>query len=283
MNPRVYLNGKIVESNKACVPASNPSLLHGVGLFETLRVYDGRVFALERHVERMKASADKLNMPVREQIERAADAVEEVVETNRLRNARVRFTVTPPGQMEPADEPTLLVAGQETAGYPQELYERGMTVYVCTDYRQSRQDPLAGHKTTSYFPRLLVLRNGQDRACGESLWFTPENHLAEGCLSNVFIVKDGTLLTPPLDTPVLPGITRAIVLELAEKARVPCEERPCTINDLLGADEVFLTNAIMEIMPVTRVEKKEIGAEKPGAITKLLAEAYRQLTATGGS
>ncbi len=283
MNPRIYLNGKIVEANKACVPASNPSLLHGVGLFETLRVYDGRAFALERHVERLKASAGKLNMPVLEQIERVPDAVEQVVEANRLRNARVRFTVTPPGQMEPADEPTLLVAGQETAGYPQELYERGMTVYVCTDYRQSRQDPLAGHKTTSYFSRLLVLRDGQDRACGESLWFTPENYLAEGCISNVFVVKDGRLLTPPLDTPVLPGITRAIVLELAGRAGISFEERPCTINDLLEADEAFLTNAIMEIMPVTQVEKKGIGAEKPGATTKQLAEAYREMTAGSGS
>ena len=279
MNPRVYLNGKIVEASKACVPASNPSLLHGVGLFETLRAYDGRAFAMDRHIARMKASAEKLNMPVLEQIERVPDAVEQVMEANRLRNARVRFTVTPPGQMEPADEPTLLVAGQETGGYPQELYERGMAVYACTDYRQSRQDPLAGHKTTSYFSRLLVLRDGQDRACGEALWFTPENCLAEGSISNVFIVKDGRLLTPPLDTPVLPGITRAIVIELAGQASIAVEERSCTINDVLEADELFLTNAIMEIMPVVRVEKQAIGSEKPGAVAKMLTDTYRDLTA----
>jgi branched-chain amino acid aminotransferase len=282
MNPRVYLNGKILDASKACVSASNPSMLHGVGLFETLRTYDGRAFAIDRHIARMKTSAEKLNMPVLEQIEQVSDAVEQVMEANRLKNARVRFTVTPPGQMEPADEPTLLVAGQETAGYPQELYERGMAVYVCTDYRQSKQDPLAGHKTTSYFSRLLVLRDGQDRACGEALWFTPENYLAEGSMSNVFIVKDGRLITPPLDTPILPGITRAIVLELAAECGIPFEERPCTINDVLEADELFLTNAIMEVMPVTRVEKKAIGAEKPGAITKQLADAYRELTVKQG-
>jgi len=277
MTPRVYLNGKLIEIHKAAVPVSNPALLHGVGLFETLRAYDGRPFRLQEHIERMKASAGKLNMPVLELIEQVPDAVQQVLEANRLKNARVRFTVTPPGQVEPADEPTLLVVAQETAGYPQELYERGMTVYACTDYRQSGHDPLVGHKTTSYFSRLLVLRDGQDRACGEALWFTPANHLAEGCISNVMLVKDGRLRTPPLDTPILPGITRAIVLELARAAGIAVEEDPCTITDVLEADELFLTNAIMEVMPVTHMERKAIGSEKPGPVTRKLAAAYRDL------
>ena len=208
-------------------------------------------------------------------------AVAEVMEANRLRDARIRFTVSPPGQTAPSDGPLLLVAAQETAGYPLELYERGMTVYACTAYRQSRHDPLAGHKTTSYFSRLLVLRDGQDRACGESLWFTPENLLAEGCISNVFVVKDGRLRTPPVDTPVLPGITRGIVRELARQAGIEAAEAACTIEDVLGAEEVFLTNAIMEVMPVTRVELKAIGEEKPGEVTRRLAAAYRELTAGG--
>jgi len=279
MNPRVYLNDRLVDATKAVVPASNPALLHGVGLFETLRSYDGRPFRLEAHIERMKASAAKLNMPVAEAIEKVPEAVAEVMEANRLRDARIRFTVAPPGQVAPADKPMLLVAAQETAGYPLELYERGMTVYACTDYRQSRHDPLAGHKTTSYFSRLLVLRDGQDRACGEALWFTPENLLAEGCISNVFLIKDHRLRTPPLDTPVLPGITRALVIELARQAGIEADEGPCTVEDLLGADELFLTNAIMEVMPVTRVEQKTIGNEHPGPITKQLASAYRELTA----
>jgi len=279
MTPRVYLNGKLIEIHKAAVPVSNPALLHGVGLFETLRAYDGRPFRLQEHIERMKASAKKLNMPVLELIDRVPEAVWQVLDANRLKNARVRFTVTPPGQAEPADEPTLLVAAQETAGYPQELYERGMTVYACTDYRQSGHDPLVGHKTTSYFSRLLALRDAQDRGCGEGLWFTPENCLAEGCISNVLLVKDGRLRTPSLDTPILPGITRAMVLELAKAASITVDESPCTIKDVLEADEVFLTNAIMEVMPVTHVERKAIGSGKPGSVTGRLAAAYRQMVA----
>jgi len=282
MNPKVYLNGTLVPFDAAAVPISSPSLLHGVGLFETLRAYNGHPFRLKQHVDRLKASAEKLNMPVGELIERIPGAVTEVLQANNLKDARIRFTVAPPGPHELSAEPMLLVAAQATSGYPEEFYERGMTVYACSDYRQSRQDPLAGHKTTSYFARLLVLRDAQERGCGEALWFTPENLLAEGCISNVFVVKDGRLTTPPLETPVLPGVTRAAVLEIARAADIPADERSRTLEDLFDADEVFLTNAVMEVMPVTRVERRVIGNEKPGPITCQLAEAYREQTKAAG-
>ena len=278
MSEKVYLNDGLVDISRATVDVSNPAFLHGVGLFETLRTYDGRPFRLEQHVERLRASAERLHIRFGEVIERIPSAVIELMKANRLKNARIRFTVAPPGAQEEDGEPTLLVVGQETAGYPPELYERGMTVCICDEYRQSRQDPLAGHKTTSYFSRLLALRDAQDKECGEALWFTPDNLLAEGCISNVFLVKGGRLRTPPLDTPVLPGITRAAVIELAGSHDIGVEEGPCTISDLLGADEVLLTNAIMELMPVTRVERRAIGEEKPGPITRRMSEAYSKLT-----
>lgn len=278
MSEQAYLNGRLVNLREAAVDVTNPSLLHGVGLFETLRVYRGRPFRLAQHVERMKASAGRLSMPLGRAIEQIAGAVEMVLEANGLQDARVRFTVTPPSSPDHPDETTLLVTAQQITGYPKELYEKGMTVFICNDYRQSSHDPLAGHKTTSYFPRLIALRDAQAHQCGEALWFTPDNLLAEGCISNVFMVKDGQLRTPPLNTPVLPGITRAVVLELARADGIPTEESPCTINTLLDADEVFLTNAIMEIMPVTRVERRSIADEKPGPVTRRLAGVYRDLT-----
>jgi len=278
MTEKVYLNGDIVEMAKAAVTVSNPSLLHGVGLFETLRSYDERAFLLQRHIERMINSAKHFDMPVLELMERIPDAVAAVLTANKLKNARIRFTAMPPGAQGENEGPTLLVAAQETAGYPRALYERGMTVHLNTRWRQSGLDPLAGHKTTSYFPRLLALRDAQAAGCGESLWFTPDNHLAEACMSNVFIVKGGRLRTPTLDTPVLPGITREVVIELAARAGLQVEQTALTVNDLLDADEVFLTNAIMEIMPVTRIEKKALGNEKPGPITSQLLKAYDEMT-----
>lgn len=276
MVEKVYLGGELLDVKVARVSVTNPSFQHGVGLFETLRAYNGRPFALDRHIARLRESARALDMPIGHVLDDVPAAVEAVLEANRLQNARLRFTVTPPGTHEEAARPTLLVMGQETAGYPPELYEQGMTVYVADRFRQSSHDPLAGHKTTCYYPRLVALRLAQSKGCGEALWATPSNYLAEGSLSNLFIVKAGRLKTPPVDTPVLPGITRAVVLELAGSEHIAAEEAACTINDLLDADEVFLTNAMMEVMPVTRVERRPIGTEKPGPVTQQLRAAYRR-------
>jgi branched-chain amino acid aminotransferase len=281
MTERAYLNGQLIEIARATVSISNPALLHGVGLFETLRAYDGRPFRLQQHVDRLARSARHFDMPVLDVLDQIPQAVQSVLEANNLKNARIRFTVTPPGAHGDHDHPTLLVAAQQTSGYPPELYENGMTVHLCTRWRQSAHDPLASHKTTSYFSRLLALRDAQAAGCGEGLWFTPDNHLAEGCISNVFMVKNGRPRTPPLDTPVLPGVTRATVIELAAAAGIAIEEVPCAINDLLDADEVFLTNAIMEVMPVTRVEQRTIANEKPGPVTSQLARAYADLIKAG--
>ena len=278
MSEKVYLNGELIDVGHAKVSISNPALLHGVGLFETLRTYDGQPFRLQQHIDRMTRSADKLDMAVGHVIDQVPEAVQSVLDANELTNARVRFTVTPPSPSREDDHPMLLVAAQATTGYPSELYERGMTVFLCTQFRQTAHDPLASHKTTSYLPRLMALRNAQNRSCGEALWFTPENLLAEGCISNVFLVKKGQLITPPIDTPILPGVTREAVLELAADHDLAAEESACTIDDLLDADEVFLTNAIMEVMPVTRIERRCIADEKVGPIARQLAELYTQLT-----
>ena len=276
MGDKAYLNGDLVDVGQAAVTVVNPSLLHGVGLFETLRVYEGRPFRLAAHVARMRASAEKLELPVGQALEQVPDAIDAVLEANRLTEARVRFTVSPPTDANP-ENVTLLVSGQAFVPYPDELYAKGMTVFICNQYRQSAQDPVAGHKTTSFFPRLIALRDAQNHQCGEALWFTPANLLAEGCISNVFVVKDGRLTTPPVDTPVLPGVTRGAILELAARLEIPADEVSCTIDDLLGADEVFLTNSGWEVMPVTGVERRAIGDEEVGAVTRRLTEAFREL------
>ncbi len=280
MSEKIYLNGELVSNHQASVPVSNPAFLHGVGLFETLRTYDGKPFRLAEHVERLTRSAARLNMPIGDSAEKIPAAVQQVLEANQLSNARVRITVTPPGSTDEPHHVTLLIRAEATRGYPAELYERGMTVCVVSQYRQSKLDPLAGHKTTSYFPKLVALRDAQDRQCGEGLWFTPDNFLAEGCMSNVFIVSGGCLKTPTVDTPVLPGITRATVIEIAKREGITVDQTDCTIEDLLKADEVFLTNSVMEVMPVSRIERHPVNKEKIGDTTKRLAEAYKTLTTT---
>jgi len=281
VSEKVYLNGRIIDAAQATVSAANPAFLHGVGLFETLRAYDGRPFLLRQHIERMRASAEKLRLQLGSVLETVPEAVEEVLRANALPQARIRFTVTPPDIDAPENPPTLLVTARPVTGYPPELYERGMTVCICDDHRQSSHDPLAGHKTTSYFARLTAMRQAAERHCGEALWFTPNNLLAEGSISNIFLVRGQDLITPPLDTPVLPGVTRAVVLDVAREAGLTVRQQACTIHDLLDAEEVFLTNAIMEVMPVTRIERHEIGDGRVGPLTRRLRSAYAERVAAG--
>jgi len=276
----VYLNGRLVDSAQAHVSVHDAGLLHGVGLFETMRSYGGRTFRLAEHLDRLYRSAGQLGIRIRHGSGQLGEWVAALLEANDLQDARLRLTVTRGNvqRADPDDEPSsevFLTAGPMTP-YPPEYYRRGMTVMV-SDYKANPAEPTAGHKTLNYFSRLLMLQEAQKKQAGEALWFTPANRLASGCVSNVFVVRGGVLLTPPAEKPVLPGITRRTVLDLARDQGIVGEQRWLTIQELLGADEVFLTNSIMELMPVCRIERHAVGQDKPGPVYTKLHEAYRQL------
>jgi branched-chain amino acid aminotransferase len=275
---KVFLNDADVELADATVAADDGGFLYGQGLFETMRAVNGEVFRIDDHFDRLFASCEKLGIKFSFDREYMREAVRRAIVANDLTDARVRLTVTG-GAMSAEDiRGTLLVSAVEFKPYPPEFYEKGMTVSLC-DYRQNSMDPLCGHKTTNFFARLIALQEALKKKTTESLWFTTENKLAEGCVSNVFIVKDGTLLTPRLDTPVLPGIARKTVLEIAAKEGIVFEEKDLFINDLLEADEVFVTNSIMTVMPVATVEAKPIGDGKSGAVTKKILGCYNDMLA----
>lgn len=274
----VCLNGAFVSAADARVSVFDGGFLHGAGLFETMRAENGTVFRLESHVARLRRSAERLLRPIeRSQLPDAA-LCRELLHRNELSSARLRLTVTS-GELHGdggEDEPRLTVCltAARLAGYPAAHYEQGIAVNLATA-RTTPTDPLAGHKCTSYLPRLLGLREARRARCVESLWFTTTNHLAEGCVSNVFLVQRGALRTPPLSTPVLPGIARGVVIELAKEFEVEVGESVLGIEDLLGAEEVFLTNAIMQVMPVVRVERHDVGDGRVGAVARRFLEGYR--------
>ena len=279
MNEKVFLNGEIIPASQAKLSVFDAGFLHGAGLFETMRAYGGSVYRLDEHLDRLLKSAKELAMPVtRDDKDSLYKAVVETLQANRLSEARLRLTVTRGDLHSDPDEQkvgTILITASPLQPYPAEFYKKGMTA-VLADSKVSSSDPIARHKSTNYLSRLLVLRKAQQLKAGEALWFTELNHLAEGCISNVSLVKDGKLLTPSLAEPILPGITRAAVLEVARAEKIAVSEQTLTIDDLLGAKEVFLTNSIMEIMPVCRIEKHAVGDEQPGPITKRLAQLYQQ-------
>ena len=168
---------------------------------------------------------------------------------------------------------TLLITAAKLQPYPPGYYQKGVLVVLCP-FRQNSSDPTCGHKTTSYFPRMLALKDAHQKRAAEALWFTADNRLAEGCVSNVFLVKDSTLYTPPLRTPVLAGIARKTVCQLALKNSINLVEKDLTIDDVLGADEIFLTNVIMQVMPVVSVEKHIVGKGKVGPMARELKEKF---------
>jgi len=285
----VYVAGRFIAPAEATVAANDASLLLGVGLFETLRTYGGRPFRIEAHLARMRESGRFLRVLVRESDDDIRRIVGRLIETSGLADARVRLTATRgplAGELDDDAAPpaTLIIMAGPMTPYPAHLYDKGATVVV-SDIRANETDPATYHKTTGYLTNLLALRDAHRAGATEAILFNTKNRLAEAAVSNVFIVKGGRLLTPPVEDGLLAGITRAAVLDLAAETGVPAEQESLSVRDFLDADEVFLTNSIMELLPVARVERREIGAGRPGPVWRKLADAYRALVTreTSGS
>lgn len=290
----VWLNGTYVEGDAATVSVFDAGLQHGVGLFETMAARNGRVFRVDAHVQRLIDSARELLLTDSLRADPLAQAVEQTVERNSLEAARVRLTVTGgtpglsglPHRQEPRKvDPTILIVAQPPTDYPEAFFTSGVTVVVA-DGRANPLDPMAGHKTLNYWHRIQALQQAAARKTGEALWFTVSNHLAGGSVSNAFLVEDGALVTPiargeeasgAIRAPVLPGITRAAIMELARGQGVGVTTRMLDIGDVLSADEVFLTNSSWGVLPVVGVEREKIGQGQVGEITRRLRQAWLEL------
>jgi len=272
---KVFLNDKLVDIDKACISVSDSGFLYGAGLFETMRSYNGVVFSLKDHLDRLFFSAGALSIENSYDRKYIADAIYKVLRANKLTDARLRLTLTggPMSESEENRRSTLLIAATKIQPYPAEYYKNGVLVVLCP-FRQNPSEPIYGHKTTSYFSRMLGLKLAHQKRAAEALWFTVDNHLAEGCISNVFLVKDSALYTPPIVTPVLAGVARKTVCQLALKNSIKLFEKDLYIDDVLSADEIFLTNVIMQVMPISRVEKHTVGNGKPGPETQKLQKYF---------
>ena len=290
-NLDVCLNGRMVRDDRARIAHDDAGFLHAVGLFETMAARHGRVFRVDAHIARLAESAEELGIPVEPDRLRLQAAVQRTLDHNRLESARVRLTVTA-GRLSllssPAGNPaplTSLVVATPPTMYEPSRFDQGIMVTV-TPSAANPFDPTCGHKTLAYWHRLQTLRQAAAVGADESIWLTISNHLASGSVSNVFLVRGGTLLTPfargeemqgALRAAVLPGITRAAVIEIAEAMSLPVQRRMLDVNDLLDADEIFLTNSSWHLLPVTRVEKKTIADGKPGPISRRLRAALLEL------
>ena len=295
----VWLNGKFVERDMATVAAFDAGLQHGIGLFETLAAHHGTVFRAEAHTRRLVQSAKELLLSESLRPEPLSEAVELAVQRNGLDRARIRLTVTGGNLNALATrgrsghvEPTILIDVQPPTIYPEAFFEQGVMVTIA-DGRLNPMSPMAGHKTLDYWPRIHALQHAAARKGGEALWFTVTSHLAGGSVSNVFLVSGGALVTPfargedphdPAGGAVLPGITRAAILELCESLGIETCSRALDIKEVLSADEVFLTNSSWGVLPVVAVEKEKVGDGQVGDMTTRLRGAWLDLVEkeTGG-
>ncbi len=275
----VYLNGALIPHSEAKISVTDYGFLYGYGLFETMRAYVGKVFRLDSHIARLVESAERLGI----EVEPASlkKAIYETLQANRLKEARVSLTVSlGEGSMVPdpctCTKPTVLVMAEEYTPFPPERYEKGFSVTVSSIHRNSRS-PLPGMKTANYLESLLARREARAAGVDDALLLNENGHLAEASSSNVFLVSKSALKTPRIESGILPGITRGVVLELASQQGIKALEMNLKLEEVITVDEMFLTNSIMEIMPVTMVSGKPVGSGKPGIITKKLMTAYRNL------
>lgn len=277
----VYLNGGMLAAEAASVSIHDRGFLYGDGLFETMRAYAGRVFRLTDHLARLEASAEFLRIPVPHSRQEFGDIISRLISANDLSDARVRITLTrgTGGKglgFSGGFKPTVLVEAGPLAARPERLYRQGMSLVVA-HLRQNAQSPLPNHKTANFLRYLLARRQAVDAGADDALILNTNGHVAEASVANVFIVRDGEAATPPLDAGVLPGITRKVILEICRKSDVPCAESCFGLNKVHSADEIFLTNSLMEVMPVRSVAGKPIGGECPGPLTQRLHAAYVSL------
>ena len=267
----IWLNGRLVSPDDAAIPALDHGITVGDGVFETMRVYDGRPFAVRRHLDRLERSAAGLGFQCadRDMLERA---VREVVDASGLPSARVRVTVTtgtgPLGSGRAESECTVVAAVA-----PIEPWD-AVTDVITVPWVRNERSALAGLKTTSYAENVVALARAHESGASEALFANTRDELCEGTGTNVFIVVDGRLLTPPLSSGCLAGITRELVLELTDTT-----EETLPYDVLTRADEVFLTSSTREVQGVAHVDGRAV-SQAPGPLMTAAAEAFRQLVAT---
>jgi branched-chain amino acid aminotransferase len=273
----VYLNGKIVPSKEAVVSVFDHGFLYGDGIYETMRVYDGVVFKLDEHLGRLFRSASLIGLTIPFDTDHLKIAVYETLIANTLRNAYVRLTVSRgrgPVGLDPelCSEPTFVIIAQELKEYPRAFYENGLTVTISETRRNLKEAINPRIKSLNFLNNILAKIEAKKSGAYEALMLNARGKLTEGTISNLFFLKDGIVCTPSLACGILDGITRGIVIELAGREGLNVKEGAFTKTDLYSAEEVFLTNTTMEVMPVSKVDDRQYAV---GGMAKLLRKAYK--------
>ncbi|TAL10621.1 MAG: branched-chain-amino-acid transaminase [Nitrospirae bacterium] len=276
----VYLNDRFVPQEEAVVSVFDHGFLYGDGVFETLRAYRGRVFQLSEHLNRLERSAARIQLALPAGRDQMAGLVREFLQRNHLQEASLRITVSRgAGEigLDPTlcKAPTLVIIARPFQPYPESLYTEGVLVIVARTRRNLPEALPPQVKSLNFLNNILAKMEAKAAGAHEALMLNHRDELTEGTTSNVFVVQQGRVRTPAVEYGILEGITRGWVLQLAAELGIPSEETRLTVEDLLRAEECFLTNTTQEVLPVTRVDGQLIGNGRPGGITRRLHASFR--------
>lgn len=281
MESIVYLDGKFVPLSQAKVSILDRGFSYGDALFETLRVYSGKIFRLDLHLDRLKRGADLIFMKLPETRERIEDILYETFNRNQGADAVIRMTVTRgqglPGKLWQDDcSPTLSVHVRPYQAPPEEWYQKGVPVSLIPDSAARLGGVSEQIKSANYLSQILARKQADDQQSVEGVMINERGEVCDGTISNIFLVENGQLSTPAVNGYVLAGVTRQVVLELAGETGVPTLERAVSPDEMVKADEVFLTNTGWEILPVTRIDGETVGSGRPGLLTQTLQQEFRK-------
>ena len=285
---KIYLNGDYVDKEDAKVSVFDHGLLYGDGVFEGIRLYDGCVFKLDEHLERLEYSAKAILLDLPLSRSELNDAVCETCRQNELENGYVRLVVTrgsghlgltPDG----CGPPNVIIIADDIQLYPEEFYENGLKIISVPTRRINSAALPPAVKSLNYLNNILAKIEAKRVGFQEALMLNDKGEIAECTGDNVFVLSKGILFTPPLDAGSLRGITRAVVMDLAQDLGIPCREIALTRYDLWTADECFLTGTAAEVIPCVEVDHRSVGEGRPGEMTRQFIAAFRQKAKTGGT
>jgi branched-chain amino acid aminotransferase len=283
MAPKVWLNGELVERERALVSVFDHGLLYGDGVFEGIRSYGGRVFRLEKHVRRLFDSANGIRLTIPLAPQAVGEAVVATLQANGMKDAYIRVVVTR-GEgtlgLDPnrCPKPNLFIITDRIELYPRELYENGLEIITASTMRNHPNAVNPRLKSLNYLNNILAKIEAIDAGTLEAVMLNHLGYVAECTGDNLFIVRDGRLFTPPIAAGILEGITRDEILDIARRGNIEIREENLTRQDLYVADECFLTGTAAEVVPVVGIDKRTIGSGKPGPVTKRLAEEFHRRT-----
>lgn len=284
---KIYIDGKYYDEKNAKVSVFDHGLLYGDGVFEGIRAYNGRIFRLTEHIDRLFASSHAILLKVPLSKKELAKAVVETCRRNKVRDGYIRLVVTRgPGSLglNPylCKKGSIIIIAGKIQLYPEELYRRGLSIITVPTMRNLHSALNPAIKSLNYLNNILAKIEAINGGCEEAIMLNAQGFVAECTGDNIFMVKNGHLSTPPLSAGALYGITRGVVMDLARESGMTVSESELTRYDLFNADECFLTGTAAEIIPVVKIDGRIIGNGRPGQATGRLLKRYHELTKVTG-